>query len=118
MYVFYIVLRCASPSKALAKEGKVNKTPVDGVYQFQQIKVEQMGENRRKNIWLKTIAGLSLPPAKAEASRPWPLQLQRKRPVRLRARTPPFHGGDTGSNPVRATTESSTSCGAFLFTGV
>ena len=26
-----------------------------------------------------------------------------KRPVRLRARTPPFHGGDTGSNPVRAT---------------
>lgn len=25
-------------------------------------------------------------------------------PVRLRARTPPFHGGDTGSNPVRATT--------------
>ena len=24
-------------------------------------------------------------------------------PVRLRARTPPFHGGDTGSNPVRAT---------------
>ncbi len=23
--------------------------------------------------------------------------------VRLRARTPPFHGGDTGSNPVRAT---------------
>ena len=27
----------------------------------------------------------------------------KKRPVRLRARTPPFHGGDTGSNPVRAT---------------
>lgn len=26
-----------------------------------------------------------------------------ERPVRLRARTPPFHGGDTGSNPVRAT---------------
>ena len=23
--------------------------------------------------------------------------------VRLRARTPPFHGGDTGSNPVRGT---------------
>ena len=27
-----------------------------------------------------------------------------ERPVRLRARTPPFHGGDTGSNPVRGTT--------------
>jgi hypothetical protein len=26
--------------------------------------------------------------------------------VRLRARTPPFHGGDTGSNPVRGTTKS------------
>jgi hypothetical protein len=26
-----------------------------------------------------------------------------KRRVRLRARTPPFHGGDTGSNPVRGT---------------
>ncbi len=26
-------------------------------------------------------------------------------PVRLRVRTPPFHGGDTGSNPVRATKE-------------
>ena len=26
-----------------------------------------------------------------------------ERPVRLRARTPPFHGGDTGSNPVRGT---------------
>jgi hypothetical protein len=26
-----------------------------------------------------------------------------KRPVRLRARTPPFHGGDTSSNLVRAT---------------
>jgi hypothetical protein len=25
--------------------------------------------------------------------------------VRLRARTPPFHGGDTGSNPVRGTKE-------------
>ena len=25
------------------------------------------------------------------------------RPVRLRARTPPFHGGDTSSNLVRAT---------------
>ena len=25
--------------------------------------------------------------------------------VRLRARTPPFHGGDTGSNPVRGTTQ-------------
>lgn len=28
---------------------------------------------------------------------------EQERPVRLRARTPPFHGGDTGSNPVRAT---------------
>ncbi len=27
--------------------------------------------------------------------------LQRR--VRLRVRTPPFHGGDTGSNPVRGT---------------
>ena len=47
-------------------------------------------ENRLKNIWLKMIARLSLPSFK-------------KGPVRLRARTPPFHGGDTGSNPVRAT---------------
>jgi hypothetical protein len=29
--------------------------------------------------------------------------LPKKRRVRLRARTPPFHGGDTGSNPVRGT---------------
>lgn len=42
-----------------------------------------------KNFWLKNDAPLSLPSL--------------KRPVRLRARTPPFHGGDTGSNPVRAT---------------
>ena len=36
--------------------------------------------------------------------------------VRLRARTPPFHGGDTGSNPVRGTkTESPTLDGGFLF---
>ena len=27
----------------------------------------------------------------------------KRRPVRLRARTPPFHGGDTSSNLVRAT---------------
>ena len=27
--------------------------------------------------------------------------------VRLRARTPPFHGGDTGSNPVRGTRRNS-----------
>ena len=47
------------------------------------------GEFKMKNIWLKSGAGLSLPSF--------------KRPVRLRARTPPFHGGDTGSNPVRAT---------------
>ena len=30
--------------------------------------------------------------------------LPKERRVRLRARTPPFHGGDTGSNPVRGTT--------------
>lgn len=42
-----------------------------------------------KNFWLKNDAPLSL--------------RSLKRPVRLRARTPPFHGGDTGSNPVRAT---------------
>ena len=29
-----------------------------------------------------------------------------KRPVRLRVRTPPFHGGDTSSNLVRATKKS------------
>jgi hypothetical protein len=35
----------------------------------------------------------------------WLLSLpSQKRRVRLRARTPPFHGGDTGSNPVRGTT--------------
>ena len=44
---------------------------------------------RRKNIWLKSCANLSLPSF--------------KRPVRLRVRTPPFHGGDTSSNLVRAT---------------
>jgi hypothetical protein len=44
-----------------------------------------------RNIWQKSSANLSLRP------------LKRTRPVRLRARTPPFHGGDTGSNPVRAT---------------
>ena len=32
--------------------------------------------------------------------------------VRLRARTPPFHGGDTGSNPVRGT-GALQRCGAF-----
>lgn len=36
-------------------------------------------------------------------------------PVRLRARTPPFHGGDTGSNPVRATEETPLFGGVFLF---
>lgn len=34
--------------------------------------------------------------------------------VRLRARTPPFHGGDTGSNPVRGT-KASQKCEAFYF---
>ena len=37
-----------------------------------------------------------------------------KRPVRLRARTPPFHGGDTGSNPVRATKPLPLAAKAFL----
>ena len=46
-------------------------------------------EKNWKNIWLKSDAGLSLPSL--------------KRPVRLRVRTPPFHGGDTSSNLVRAT---------------
>jgi hypothetical protein len=36
------------------------------------------------------------------------------RRVRLRARTPPFHGGDTGSNPVRGTGKASQKCEAFL----
>ena len=42
---------------------------------------------------------------KTFGKKPSPTYLCRplKRPVRLRARTPPFHGGDTGSNPVRAT---------------
>ncbi len=31
------------------------------------------------------------------------LHSQNGRRVRLRARTPPFHGGNTGSNPVRGT---------------
>ena len=38
-------------------------------------------------------------------------------PVRLRARTPPFHGGDTGSNPVRATKKALNYFKAFLFIG-
>jgi putative endonuclease len=38
-----------------------------------------------------------------------------KRRVRLRARTPPFHGGDTGSNPVRGTTTSQAIEGFFYF---
>lgn len=46
--------------------------------------------NQWKNIWTKIQVRLSLQPFQ-------------ERPVRLRARTPPFHGGDTGSNPVRAT---------------
>ena len=36
----------------------------------------------------------------------------KKSRVRLRARTPPFHGGDTGSNPVRGTTVESIFAGA------
>ena len=40
-----------------------------------------------------------------------------KRPVRLRVRTPPFHGGDTSSNLVRATRPLSDSWEAFLFGG-
>ena len=31
-----------------------------------------------------------------------------ERRVRLRARTPPFHGGNTGSNPVRGTNNNKT----------
>ena|GEM_PF-4366496 len=41
-----------------------------------------------------------------------------KRPVRLRARTPPFHGGDTGSNPVRATKKTLTNQRLFLLYAV
>lgn len=41
-----------------------------------------------------------------------------KRPVRLRARTPPFHGGDTGSNPVRATKKALTNQRLFLLYAV
>ena len=44
---------------------------------------------------------LSLPPLKQRGI--MLLKRQRRRPVRLRARTPPFHGGDTSSNLVRAT---------------
>jgi hypothetical protein len=39
-----------------------------------------------------------------------------ERPVRLRVRTPPFHGGDTSSNLVRATKrESKSSLNGWLF---
>ena len=38
-----------------------------------------------------------------------------KRPVRLRARTPPFHGGDTSSNLVRATKPCSYAARLFYF---
>ena len=58
-------------------------------------KVKQEGE-----IWLSNRTTLSLPLLN------WP--------VRLRARTPPFHGGDTGSNPVRATKPSQPVGEAFL----
>jgi hypothetical protein len=34
--------------------------------------------------------------------------------VRLRARTPPFHGGDTGSNPVRGTKSIPPCAGFFM----
>ena len=39
-----------------------------------------------------------------------------KRPVRLRVRTPPFHGGDTSSNLVRATRKASFKDAFFIFT--
>ena len=58
-------------------------------------KVKQEGE-----IWLSNRTTLSLPLLN------WP--------VRLRARTPPFHGGDTGSNPVRATKPCSEAARLFL----
>lgn len=38
-----------------------------------------------------------------------------ERPVRLSARTSPFHGGKTGSIPVRATNLKPPHCGGFLF---
>ena len=38
----------------------------------------------------------------------------KKSRVRLRARTPPFHGGDTGSNPVRGT-KALQKCKAFFY---
>ena len=53
-----------------------------------------------KNIWLKKSASLSLPSLKMTCSI---LSIIERRPVRLRVRTPPFHGGDTSSNLVRAT---------------
>lgn len=43
-----------------------------------------------KIFWKQHTLNLSLPSFKTSR-------------VRLRARTPPFHGGDTGSNPVRGT---------------
>ena len=52
---------------------------------------------RLKNIWKENeifLAGMGSPPIFA---------LPKTSRVRLRARTPPFHGGDTGSNPVRGT---------------
>jgi hypothetical protein len=39
-----------------------------------------------------------------DANTPSPIfALPKTSRVRLRVRTPPFHGGDTGSNPVRGT---------------
>ena len=46
-----------------------------------------------KIIWQQNSLKLSLP------------SLNKKRRVGQGVKTPPFHGGITGSNPVRATTE-------------
>ena len=42
----------------------------------------------------------------------------KKSRVRLRARTPPFHGGDTGSNPVRGTTSTTLHVQGFFMVSV
>ena len=52
-----------------------------------------------KIFWMQMVSDLSLRSRKFNDEA---LETQTSR-VRLRVRTPPFHGGDTGSNPVRGT---------------
>jgi hypothetical protein len=66
---------------------------MDKLVRFWAGEHEEKRAQMRRNIWTRNDWRLSLPPEFRDE----------KRPVRLRARTPPFHGGDTGSNPVRAT---------------